>query len=985
MKAAQSLLSPQALASVGVIAVVLIVNAIAVHGNAVSLHETHALTARTHDILAQSEQIVTGLLEAESGIRGYLITRNASCLASYRQATESLKELLGSLRASVTNNPFLLAKAKLIEKQTHQRLDQLATILSASSYEGFDAARSLVGSDAGQQTMQELHQALDSLKRASTELLQERHAEADRKLSTILIANIVGVALALLVSSVSWMLIDRQIRKCRDAEAQADSERENLLVTLTSIGDAVVVTDQWRKIQLANPIAEKLIGNGAGLLGKSLEEVFLLINQSSREQIQDPIAIASHTPKSMSLSDPALLLRSDFTEIPIEHTASPIRNRLGKITGYVLVFRDCSERWRFERELLRREQRFRKMFETPMLGIAVGTADGKGLLEANDAYLDLIGYDRGEVVDSSLGWGGVIAEQSPLDEQAQKQLRETGVCRPFEKVYTRSDGTLVPVLISSTKLFDDDDGIIVFVTDLTRAKQSEDALRESEDRFRILSESMPQMVWMSLPDGQFVYVNQTMLQYTGRPVEELVGWGWVDLLHDEEKEQLIKGWKVALRTGEPLEIEHRIRNRDGEYRWYLTRARPMYGGRDRIIRWVGTNTDIHDHKVVETLLREEHQRKDKFLALLAHELRNPLAPLANAVQVLQSVQRDPVASGELVALMQRQIRQMTRLIDDLLDIARLTQDRIVLRRERSEVGGIIQSALETMQPCIDEHSHTLTVSPAAQPLWIDADTTRVSQILINLLENAAKYTPPGGKISLVVERINNTVCFRVRDTGIGIAPSLLPHVFDQFMNAEQTLNRTHGGLGIGLKLVRGLVELHGGNVSVQSDGLGQGSEFIVSLPLAEELKTLPAAALPAKPADTVRFSHLKILVVDDVKASAKTLALMLSVLGPRVETAFDGATAIERVSVEPFDVVFLDIAMPGMDGLEVARQIRTCPHLADLWLVALTGFGQDNDRQRSFDAGFNEHIIKPANMTALEEVLQHVLERKSPVETVGSP
>lgn len=974
MKVSQSLLSPQALVSIGLIAIVLIFNAVVIHGNALSLRQAHASTIRTQDVVDQSEKIFGRLLEAESHVRGFVITNDPVFLKGFQLATDALTEQLHSLRTSVGDNIYLIAKSQAVERNANERIFQLQGVLSVRSNDGFEAAQPLVGSDTGHGTMRQLQDSLRSLKSESIELLLGRNEIADRRLSTILIANMGGVFLGLIVSIVSWLLIDRQIRRCREAETKAESEREHLLVTLTSIGDAVLVTDPHGSIQLANPVARKLIGIRDELKGQALQDVFRLISQSSREPVSSPISNANDPAKSFSLSDPVLLVRTDLSEMPVEHTVSAIRNRSGETTGYVLVFRDCSERWRFERELLKRERRFRKMFETPLMGIAVGTADGRGLLEANDAYLDLIGYDRGEVIDSSLGWGGVIAEQSPLDIAAQKELQETGVCRPFEKVYTRSDGTIVPVLISSTKLFDEEDGVIVFVTDLTRAKTSEDALRESEDRFRILSESMPQMVWMSLPDGQFIYVNQTMLQYTGRPAEDLTGWGWIDLLHEDERDQLIKGWKVALRTGEPFEVEHRIRDRAGEYRWYLTRARPMFRGKDRIVRWVGTDTDIHDHKVVETLLREEHQRKDKFLALLAHELRNPLAPLANAVHVLPSVQNDAAASSDLVALMQRQIRQMTRLIDDLLDMARLTQDRIVLRRERVQASTIVESAMETIKPCIDEHQHTLTVNLPQNQLWIDADPTRLSQVLINLVENAAKYTNPGGQISLKVTSLENEVCFEVCDNGIGISPSLLPHVFDELINAEQTINRAPGGLGIGLKLVRGLVELHGGRVSVHSDGLGLGSVFTVRIPLVEEEKaTDTEILLPVSP-DLEKIKQLKVLVVDDVKASAKTLALMISVLGPHVETAFDGATAIERVESDSYDVMFLDIAMPGMDGLQVAQHVRSTTATEHLWLVALTGFGQDHDRQRSFDAGFNEHIIKPANMTVLTEVLHHAAE-----------
>jgi CheY-like chemotaxis protein len=379
---------------------------------------------------------------------------------------------------------------------------------------------------------------------------------------------------------------------------------------------------------------------------------------------------------------------------------------------------------------------------------------------------------------------------------------------------------------------------------------------------------------------------------------------------------------------------------------------------------------------VEAELKDEHQRKDQFLALLAHELRNPLAPLGNAVQIFPAVQHDPVQAAELVAIMQRQVKQMSRLIDDLLDLARITQGRIVLRREKTLVSSITAAAVEAVQPWIQERDHQLTVTLPSEELWIDADAARLSQILTNLLQNAAKYTEPGGQISLTVERAEQQILFRVQDNGPGLSPAMLTRIFDLFMQVEQTLNRAHGGLGIGLTLVRTLVELHGGSITAHSDGLGHGSTFVVRLPLTEDpandaaniTKSIESAA------ETVPTMH--VLVVDDVQASAKTLAMMLTVLGQNVEIALDGPAAIAAASAGTFDLAFLDIAMPGMDGLEVATRLRSNPDLEKLVLVALTGFGQDDDRQRSFAAGFNEHLIKPTSIELLREVLQRTAQQK---------
>ncbi len=967
MKRIPSPLSPQTLANFGLIVVVLVINGIAVHRNSIALKEMQNRVLDTHEVFTQAESLFASLVDAESGVRGFALTGDDTMLQSYRKVAESLPDRFQALRNGVEGNSNQTENTRDFEQQTALRMGHFQKVIAARTDRGIEGARLEAESAEGRRAMDKMRASIDLLKAEETRLLRLRTAEADLKLYTILVTNIVGVGLALSICGVAWLLINRQVRKCREVESKAIDERENLLVTLTSIGDAVIVTDAIGRVQLINPVAMKLMGYPVSLVGMPLRDVFTIINQSSRLPVKNPVNSVLESGAVIELSNHTLLVRPDGTEVPIEDSAAPIRDSTGKITGVVLVFRDCSSRWQFERELMRREQRFRKMFETPLLGIAVGTSDGRSLLEANDAYLDLIGYDRDGLSESSSGWGGVEAGHTPLDESAQAELKETGLCRPFEKVYIRNDGTTVPVLVSSTKLFDEDDRIIIFVTDLTGNKRSEAALRESEDRFRILSESMPQMVWTAVADGQFDYVNQTMVEYSGRAADELKGWGWTELLHPDECTNYLEIWKLIVTTGRPLDVEQRLRHRTGKYRWHLTRALPIYDAAERITHWIGTNTDIHDRKLAETLMAEEHQRKDQFLALLAHELRNPLAPLSNAIQILSVAPGDSGKSGELIAIMQRQVNQMTRLIDDLLDVARINQGRISLRRQRIQVATVVSAAVEAVAPWIEARSHRLAVTLPQEPLWIDGDAARLSQALTNLFQNAAKYTEPGGQIAISVESDNGEAVFRVRDNGPGLTEVMLSRIFELFMQVEQTLNRAHGGLGIGLTLVRVLVELHGGKVTAHSDGLGCGSEFVVRLPRVDAPTESVAVAVDA--VDPKSYSGMRVLVVDDVEASAKTLALMVKSIGPVVETAFDGLSAIAKATTGDFDVIFLDIAMPGMDGLEVAKRLRSNPDLKRVRLVALTGFGQDEDRHRSLSNGFDEHLVKPTSLVLLKKVL----------------
>ena len=975
MKSLDWLRSPPAAVNFGLILIFLILNGVVIHRNTSSLRESQSWVVHTHEVLTQIERLFEHVVVAESAARGYAITGDDIYLHSHRHAVRTLPEIQQALQFGVRDNPVQSARVQELQQHIAARLDHLNRVIDARRENGISGAADVVGTGLGKETMEHVRQAVDSLKFEEKNLLSQRAADSTRQLHTILIANAIGGLLVLTICGLAWWLTDVQVRKCRAAEAHAESERENLLVTLTSIGDAVVVTDPQGRITLSNHVADELLGQPPNLIGRRLQDVFQTINESTRLPVDNPVTKAIEVGKVVQLANHTLLVTPDGKEIPIEDTAAPIRMKSGEITGVVLVFRDCSTRWQFERKLRNREERYRRLFETPLIGIAVGTSAGSHLLEANDAYLELIGYDRGELPDNSLSWGGVESSKSPLVPSAVRELQETGVCRPFEQTCVRSDGVNVPVLISATKLNDDEDRVIVFVTDLSTIKRSEAALRDSENRFRILSESMPQMVWTALPDGQFNYVNRTLIEYSGLSADKLTGWGWTELLNDDDRQKHVETWRSALSTGQRLELEHRLRQRTGEYRWHLTRALPMLNSDQQIILWVGTDTDIHDHKRTEALLLEEHQRKDQFLALLAHELRNPLAPLANAVQVLPAVLHDSAGAMELVGIMQRQVRQMVRLIDDLLDLARITQGRILLRRERILASTVTAAAVESVQPLINEREHELIVTLPGHDVWIDADAARLSQMLTNLLNNAAKYTEPHGRIELIVELAGSEILFRVRDNGAGLSEAMVSRIFDLFMQVEQTLNRSHGGLGIGLTLARTLAELHGGRITAHSAGIGLGSEFVVTLPICIQSFPAPEPSWRDSNDGLAPIPRLHVMVVDDVQASARTLAMMLAVLDQNVEIALDGPDAISRVTDGTFNVVFLDIAMPGMDGLEVARKLRANPDLNRVILVALTGFGQDEDRQRSVAAGFDEHLIKPTSIALLREVLLRAVSR----------
>jgi PAS domain S-box-containing protein len=376
------------------------------------------------------------------------------------------------------------------------------------------------------------------------------------------------------------------------------------------------------------------------------------------------------------------------------------------------------------------------------------------------------------------------------------------------------------------------------------------------------------------------------------------------------------------------------------------------------------------HEQAEALA-DLHRRKDEFLAMLSHELRNPLAPILNAVQLLQLQRRESGLQQRARAIIERQLGQLVHLVDDLLEVSRISTGRIHLQRERLDMRAIVESGIETVRPLIEQRRHTFALRLPSSPIWIDGDSTRLAQVVVNLLTNAAKYTDEGGHIWLSLQEKENEAVLQVRDSGVGIAPDLMPRIFDLFTQAERSLARSQGGLGIGLCLVQRLVEMHGGKVAAHS-ALGQGSEFIVRLPVVR-------TAEPQPPSPTEKSKpngrSLRVLVVDDNVDTAESLEVLLRESGYDVRTAHDGPSALEAARDYRPNVVLLDIGLPGLDGYEVAKRMRQQPVLQNVVLVAVTGYGQESDRQRAQKAGFDHHMIKPARFEHVQKILATVSEK----------
>ncbi len=521
---------------------------------------------------------------------------------------------------------------------------------------------------------------------------------------------------------------------------------------------------------------------------------------------------------------------------------------------------------------------------------------------------------------------------------------------------------------------------------LDEAQERTQALRQSEKLYRAIGESIDYGVWVTDANGRNIYASDSFLNLLGISQKQCSDLGWSDLLHPDDVQATVSAWQECVRTGGMWYREVRFKGADGHYHPILAQGVQMRDADGKPTGWAGINLDVSRIKKTEEALREADRRKDEFLATLAHELRNPLAPIRHAARLLGVKGLDEAqvkAAREIIA---RQVTRMALLLDDLLELSRITRGRVELRREPVAVSALVSAALETAQPLIDSKHHELTVHLPADNAELLVDPLRMSQALSNLLTNAAKYTDPGGRIALDIQCSPASVTFAVTDSGIGIDASVLPKIFEMFSQVDSAIDRSEGGLGIGLALVKGLVNLHGGSVEAASDGHGQGSTFTIRLP-GNLIESKAAARVTPPVRQLVDGPRGKILVVDDNRDAANSLAMVLGSCGHSTFMAYSGEQALQVGELERPDVMILDIGMPDMTGYEAAQLVRQTDWGKAALLLAVTGWGQKEDIQRAVNAGFNFHMTKPADPERVEHLVREFLSQrqasgKAPQDTV---
>jgi PAS domain S-box-containing protein len=515
-------------------------------------------------------------------------------------------------------------------------------------------------------------------------------------------------------------------------------------------------------------------------------------------------------------------------------------------------------------------------------------------------------------------------------------------------------------------------GVVIDISDWKRAEQDLALLTEESNRRKRLYEtfltSTPDLAYVFDLDHKFAYANDVLLKMWGRTWDEAIGKTCLELgyepwhaaMHDEEIDK-VKATRAPLRGEVPFTgtFGRRI------YDYIFV---PVFGADGEVEAVAGTTRDVTERKEAEQALRDADRKKDDFLALLAHELRNPLAPIRNGLQVMRLAEGNPTTVATARDMMERQLTHMVRLIDDLLDVSRITRNKMELRCSRVVLADVIGNAVEASSPMIQESGHELTVILPPEPIVLDADLTRLAQVFSNMLSNSAKYTPQGGKIWLSAERTDREVIVSVRDTGIGIPEQSLSSIFDMFSQVDRNIERSKGGLGIGLALVKGLVEMHGGTVAADSVE-GKGSTFTVRLPISEPIATSGPTATEG---DVAYGSRRRMLVVDDNRDGADSMAIMLRLLGNEVATAHDGLEAVAAAGAFRPEVILMDIGLPRLNGLDATHQIREQPWGREIKIIALTGWGQENDREQSRKAGCDGHLVKPVDLTDLEKLLEDI-------------
>jgi len=780
------------------------------------------------------------------------------------------------------------------------------------------------------------------------------------------------------------VLVFRDVSEKRRLERQLASrlaDARMLASIVESSDDAIVSKTLEGIIQSWNASAERLFGyTPEQAVGRHISLVIPPERIAEEDQIIATLRAGRRVDHFITER-----VRSDGKRVYVSLTISPVKDEAGNVVGASKIVRDVTK----QREAEERERglladavaanaKFRALFDQGALFAAVLDIDGT-IVEPSRPAVEGCGYTRAQVVGKRFWEGPWWTPSTSLVDRIRSATADAAAGKTLraEMPYFAADGEARTVDITILPVRDDNNRILFLAatgTDITDRKLA-DAERQ---KFVTLVESSRDFIGICDLQGVPMYVNPAGLELVGLDgMEEARRVNVRDFFFPDDQSRMIDAFFPAVMASGHGEIEVRFRHfRTGDARWMAYKVLKLTDDAGEPIAYATVSQDVTERRQLEDDLRtlaadlsEVDRRKNEFLATLSHELRNPLAPLRNMLEVLQRADGDREVVGRAVDTMERQLVQLVRLVDDLLDLNRITHDRIDLRKARVDVGAVIHDVVQAARPMTDAMGHEVQARVTADPLYVYADAVRLTQVFGNLLSNSSKYTPGNGVIRVTARRHENVAEITFADTGIGIAPDQLERIFEMFVQVDRTTEGSQGGLGIGLTLANRLVHLHGGSIEAKSAGVGRGSEFIVRLPIAAEHAADEPQPLPPTPHTDRTY---RVLVVDDNRDAASSLVLLLEIAGHKASHAHDGPSALEAAEKERPEVVLLDIGLPTLNGYEVCRRIRARPWGASVVLIALTGWGQEDDRRRSHEAGFDGHLVKPVEYADLMSLLDRL-------------
>lgn len=760
----------------------------------------------------------------------------------------------------------------------------------------------------------------------------------------------------------------QDITRQKQTECALQESQRRYAGIVESAMDAIITIDASQRIVFFNAAAEKMFGcTAADVIGDSVDR---FIPERFQHGHREHIAMFGRTgTANRKMGNLGIVVgrRTNGEEFPVE--ASISQASINGEKSFTAILRDISERKRTEDRLKESEALLRLFIEHAPASIA--------MFDQAMCYLAVSNRWKQDFrlpLDKPL-LGRSHYEVFPDIPERWKAVHRRGLngetLRKDEDSFIRQDGStqwvkweIIPWKRSNGQV----GGILVATEEITEWMRSKEALRESrEDLQRAQAVGQIGSWRLDVRNNVLTWSDENYRIFGVREGTALTYESFLNAIHPDDREYVDRQWQAGMH-GEPYDIEHRI-VAHGEVKWVREKAYLELDDNGVLLGGFGITQDITKRKLAELALLEANHRKDEFLAMLAHELRNPLAPISNAVQILRITQQGNPAVEQTTNMVGRQVRHLVRLVDDLLDVSRVTRGKIKLQKERVNLAEIIRQAIETSRPLIDARNHQLKVCLPQAEICVDGDATRLAQIISNLLNNAAKYTDAGGYISLMLEQrsgsIGGKALIRVKDNGRGMEPAALENLFDMFYQVDRNIDRAEGGLGIGLYLVKTLAAMHGGHVEAFSEGRGKGSEFVIHLPCLrpEQSGEGLAADAEAKP-----VCGKRILLVDDNPDVADSMAMLLKLFGHEIIIAYDGREAVSIALREQPDVVLLDIGLPYLNGYEACRAMRKAG-LTRAMIVALTGYGQEEDRKKAQEAGFNQHLAKPVDVDVLEELL----------------